>query len=167
MSVISAIRSLTLNLVLFIGLVLSHHIGGGMASFSPFLIPVFAISFFVFWTKPGEVIRGPYLALLLVFIQVLGHLELASSASVSTLQMTVSHIVGIAVSYFVASNFDRCILGLFEVLGSFFLPAILVLFKRIRSPLSSLTFEPEWFDLSEQFGSIARRGPPILIAAKA
>jgi hypothetical protein len=166
MSVISAIRSLTLNLVLFIGLALSHHIGGGMASFSPFLIPVFAISFFVFWTKPVEVIRGPYLALLLVFIQGVGHLELASSASVSTLQMTLSHLLGVVLSYFLATNFDRGLLSLLGVLRSCFRPTTLLLFKPIRSRLCNLTFAPALFNASEQFGSIARRGPPLFIAAK-
>lgn len=167
MSVTSAIRSLTLNLVLFIGLVLSHHIGGGQASFSPFLIPVFAISFFVFWTKPVDHIRGPYLALLLVFIQGIGHLELASSAKVSTLQMTAAHLIGIVLSYFLAANFDRCLLGLFEILGSFFRPATLVLFKLIRRRFSNLTFIREGFNATDQFGSIARRGPPSLMVAKA
>ena len=161
MSVISAIRSLTLNLVLFVGLLLSHHLGGGLASFSPFLVPVFAFSFFVFWTKPVEIIRGPYLALLLVFIQVLGHFELATSANISTMRMTVSHAAGITLSYFLASNFDRGLLALFEILRSFFQPKALVLFKLIPSAVTVPTIERGCCNATEHFGSMRRRGPPL------
>ena len=167
MGVLSAIRSLTLNLVLFVGLVLSHHLGGGRASFSPFLIPIFALSLFVFWAKPVEIIRGPYLALLLVFIQILGHFELAASANISTLRMTVSHVVGFTLSYFLASNFDQGVLSLVSVLRSFFEPVTLAEFEPISFALAIPRIGQKCYDLTNHFGNMQRRGPPALVVAKA
>lgn len=165
MSVISAIRSLALNLVLFVGLALSHHLGGGTFSFSPTLLPLFGFSFAVFWLRPCGSVRGPYLALLLVFVQVLGHLDLVSGPHISTMQMVLSHTLGIGLSYYLASNFDRGLLSLFELLRAFFKPIILIYIGSASWKLAVARAISMLFPSKEFSGTCQRRGPPFFATA--
>ena len=162
MGVTSAIRSLALNLTLFVGLVLSHHLGGGSSSFSPYLIPMFVLSFFLFWIRPVKTIRGPYLALLLVFVQALGHFDLAANANISTVRMSLSHISGIAVSYILATNFDQGLLSILTVLRSFFEPVAFLSFNVVPIATAVPRIDSKINGFAECFDDLRKRGPPSL-----
>lgn len=159
----AALRSLAFNLVLFASLLISHHLGGGNFSFSPFLVPFLGLSFayFLFW--PVAEFTGPQLAAVLFLFQALGHMTLGSTAKVSDGTMVASHACVFLASYFVAAKLDKTILSLFELLFSYFLPncfhSLDVFIEEHRNLRS---FSKDIAPTPFCWPSLLNRGPPTL-----
>lgn len=101
------LRSLTLNLFLFLSVLLFHHLGGGSFAFSPIAMPLFVISTVYFNARPLKEFSGPGLAATLVVFQILGHFVFHDSSTISAERMYVSHGVAVLLTFFVARHFER------------------------------------------------------------
>jgi hypothetical protein len=160
MDTVSGIRSFALNSTLFLSLLLSHHIGGGDFNLSPFLLFVFIPSFLLFLVRPVSSIRGPFLAMLLLFIQFLGHFELSPNMNVPILRMSLAHIAGMVVGYAVSCDFDRRFNALVELLHSFFAAPFLVVNNSIIEFNEIFIFGTDSVAVSRFFNNVRKRGPP-------
>lgn len=160
MSAIEAFRSLTLNLVLFLSLLISHHLGGGDYSLAAGLVPLFFLSFMLFWVRPLRTIEGPKLAAVLVIFQAIGHLSLDSENSVSTIRMSAAHLLAVFASYYLAKDLDRGLLALFNLLASLFVPTTFYLLEAVSITSASPFLRSSPYLSLDYLGQSLERGPP-------
>lgn len=160
MDAVAAARSLALNLILFLSLEVSHHLGGGDYSLPVIVFPIFIFSFLFLWARPVKDLRGPHLLSLLVLFQVVGHIALTSNQSIATSQMSFAHLTGVGAGYFVAANFDQSILSLVELLASCFIPLHFILPKLVRQLESTFFTRRTSEFLTNYFCGLSKRGPP-------
>jgi hypothetical protein len=102
------------------------------------------------------------LAFLVVSIQVVGHFELSSNQNFSMVRMSSAHILGMALSYFLAYDFDKSFLALVEMISSFFIPPTLVLSELFFEFATVLLVRTDSWKMSRFFSGLQKRGPPFL-----
>jgi len=130
------IRSLTLNIFLFLSVVIFHHLGGGSFSINTVTIPLFILSIFYFNARPLSTFHGPGLAAILVIFQLLGHLIFQSNQTTSQFRMYLSHATAIILTYFVARYFEKISTSL-ELLLASAIP--IIIFKKFNSRCEQVT----------------------------
>jgi hypothetical protein len=109
----AAVRSLLLNTLIFLSLVVSHHLGGGTFLLTPAVVSIFAVSYLIFRFYPLKELEGPRLTAILVLYQLLGHMAAPVQKDVSENRMICSHFFAVLVTYILAKYFDAFI-GTFD-----------------------------------------------------
>ncbi|MCX6429983.1 MAG: hypothetical protein NTX12_03265 [Actinobacteria bacterium] len=158
----AALRSFALNLVLFASLIISHHLGGGNFSFSPYLVSLLVFSFIYFTIRPTAEFTGPQLAGVLMLFQAIGHLTLGSTAGASDTRMVASHVIVFILSYLAVERFDKAILAMFSLLFSFFSLTLFIAIKYVQPRPSAIL--DQCHEVAPQlllWSSCLNRAPPL------
>ena len=162
----AGIRSVILNSLLFLSLIISHHLGGGVFVLTHPTILVVIISSIIFWIRPIKEFKGPLLAAVLVSFQLIGHMCAPVSSNHSDLRMFSSHAIAVFMTYAIAKNFDGAICVFENVISYLFGSTIYSLIKIQNKNL------PLPHDDSKQVGTqsylerLFGRAPPIFLGAE-
>lgn len=161
----AGLRSLLLNVLLFLSLVISHHLGGGSFLLTPSLFLVFALSSALFTFLPVRELEGPLLAAILVAFQLIGHMAAPISHETSAVRMLSSHTIAVVLTYFLTKYLDQVICTFDYVLGRLFgfllFSALAILLRSSKDIIRAVSF----FKFNTFVRLLQGRAPPARLCA--
>lgn len=154
------IKSLVLNVFIFISVLIFHHLGGGSFSISPVILPLFVLSILYFNSRPLNEFSGPGLAATLVLFQFLGHFIFHNNLAVSNRQMYLAHLIAVFFTYFLTRYFERVALSI-DALIEVLLPKLKFEFLQLKIEIISLWIKSEKIDEKSNLLLVLKgRAPP-------